>query len=507
MKKLYRNTAMLTMILPACLLLQGCGPGGLGATPGGVQDMQSARALVQQGVVPSPSAFLPEGMLSEFDLPISGDVCTDALCLDAALGIAPDENGVASEWVQIGLSSGIDPDNFVRSSIATVYCIDVSGSMGWGSGENRPANIAADLLASITAQINAGDDVAIVTYGNTAMEHLSFTAGDDPAITNALNTLPAGGGTAMMAGLAKAYNVAAQYSGGADQVRVMLFTDEQPNIGSTEPGSFRDLVEANGFQGVGITIFGLGLGLNSELFSFMADVLGANAFSLSNVEQVPGFMDDNWPWFVSPIAKNLNIATTTTDVNFVKGYGFPGSGNTVEEAMNVATVFLSKNKGALILKFHTEGETSFAAGSGASLTIDYEDIDGTPHNNTLQAYYDGTPLDGNGYYMPEPSVLKAMALVTLVEGMRSSAEAYSFYNAGGDASPENIVAQDLAIGILSGVLTRFDSDALMINEPAYTAEADFWAQLLTLMQAGAPQGNLYGYDYSLLDRIPDNSSE
>ena len=470
---------LILFILNACNMSSTSLGSGMGATPGGVQDIQAARALIEQGVIPNAEAFVPEGILSEYDLPISGPVCTETLCLDAALGIAPDENGVISEWVQIGLSSNVEPDTYERASLATVFCIDISGSMGWGDAGGTPAAIADELLATINEQLNEEDDVAIVTYGSDATTLLNFTSGGDPTITATLNNLPHGGSTAMMSGLIKAYNVASQYSGNAEQVRVMLFTDEQPNVGNTNPGSFRELVEGNGFLGIGITIFGVGLGLNSELFSFMADVRGANAFSFSNVEQVPSFIPDNWPWFVSPIAYNLSVASTTTNVDFIKGYGFPGSGNTVEETMTVQTVFLSKNKGALLLKFYVDDGTSFVAGSGVSLSLTYQEFDGTQHNHGLEAFYDGTPPGNNGYYMPEASVLKSMALVTLVEGMRLSAEVYS-------DNPE------LAVTLLSGVLSRFNADVQLINEPEYESEFTFWSKMLTLMQECAPQGNMYG---------------
>ena len=106
------RVAVIILIL---FILNDCGDmaptvGGMGATPGGVQDIQAARALIEQGVIPNVEAFVPEGILSEHDLPISGPDCTETLCLDAALGIAPDENGVISEWVQIGLSSHVEPD-------------------------------------------------------------------------------------------------------------------------------------------------------------------------------------------------------------------------------------------------------------------------------------------------------------------------------------------------------------------------------------------------------------
>src|SRR5688572_13794606 len=85
------------------------GSGGFGATPGGVKDMGIARELIANGQIPPPDALLVEGMFSEHDLGLAGPLCERVLCLRAASGIAADDAGETRGWVQIGLSSTIDP--------------------------------------------------------------------------------------------------------------------------------------------------------------------------------------------------------------------------------------------------------------------------------------------------------------------------------------------------------------------------------------------------------------
>lgn len=59
--------------------------------------MRLARDLIADGRVPPPEAFVVEGMFSEYDLPLPGETCARTLCLQAAIGVAPDIDRKRSE--------------------------------------------------------------------------------------------------------------------------------------------------------------------------------------------------------------------------------------------------------------------------------------------------------------------------------------------------------------------------------------------------------------------------
>jgi Ca-activated chloride channel family protein len=472
------------MALLGCSGLQASAQGEFGATQGGVQDMTFARSLVETGQVPPPEAFVVEGMFSEHDLPLQGEPCSTLLCLRSAMGIAPNAAGESAAWVQVGMSSTIDPKTFVRPSLAVVATVDVSGSMGWDYGDGggtSPAAISHALLWNVASRLNANDRFALVTYGSSVDTPLGWTNGADPAIKQAIAELGEDGSTNMEAGLVRAYELAREAKGTADEVRVMLFTDAQPNVGATGGSEFETMVAKGAAENVGITVFGLGLGLGADLVNRMSHLRGANAFSLAKADDVGLFMQDNWPWLAVPIAYDLKLSVAPSPGLVLEhAYGFPtgDAGDSSATSLDVASVFLSKRKGALLLELSPESEQQLA---GASVDVDlsYSDRDGATVTSSLPASYEGQPLDERGVFMPQAGVEKTVALALLVQAMHDAAEKYAS-------------SQEAAIAILEPALERFKADAAAIGAEDIDAEAAFWVKLLDLMKSGAPQGSLYG---------------
>lgn len=447
--------------------------GNFGATQGGVQDMTFARDLLKEGKVPPPEAFTVEAMFSEHDLPLAGGACQTTLCLRSAMGVAPDASGDPEAWVQVGMSSNIDPAAFKRPSLAVVATVDISGSMGWGYGQSQitGGSISHAILRAVASKLGPADRFALVTYGSSASEPLGWTAGDSPSIASAIDALHSGGSTNMEAGLKLAFKVAHDAKGSADQTRVMLFTDMQPNVGATSPSAFEQMAGTAADDDVGLTVFGVGLGLGAEVMKSMSQLRGGNAFSVMDPDKVPAFMQDNWPWLASPIAYNLHLdAQPEQPLSLLNSYGFPGDGGTLD----VATVFLSKKKGGLLLEL-SPGDTPLHSGTCA-VDLSWMDAAGQSHKQSLDASYNGQTLDESGSYLPQQGLARAVPLALLVTAMHDAAEQYS-------TSPTQ------AIATLKPALARFTKDAS--GDPDLEAEAQFWVKLLDLMQQGAAQGNFY----------------
>ena len=458
-------------------------PGDFGATPGGVKDMTFARELVEQGIVPPPEAFLVEAMFAEHDLPLDGAPCSQTFCTRAAMGIAPDESGASRGWLQVGLSSTIDPETYERPALALVFVVDVSGSMNWTypNEGTTGAGIADALLRSLIAQLGEQDRAAFVAFDDREYDVLPPTPGSDQAaLGDAIDVLAGtgGGGTSIEAGLSRGFEIAAGIDGFAGEVRVVLVTDAQPNVGATDPGSFQAMVSAGAAQGIGTTVFGTALGLGAEVFNAMAAERKGNAFTLMDTEDVGELMEKSWPWMFCPIAYDLTLTVRPDVLGIETEYGFPGEPESeAEVSLSVATIFLSRGRGALLLELAPETDGAIAS-ANASVRVDYLDLAGRGVHDEISASYQGQAVDAEGRWFEQVGVAKTTALALLVSAMREAAELY-----GSDAAG--------AIAVLQPARDRFASDAAAIGDGAIDPELAFADALLALMNQGAEQGSAY----------------
>lgn len=458
-----------------------------GATTGGVKDLGLARALIQGGRVPPAAAFPVEGAFAEQDLPLTGAACSRTLCLRGALGVAPQLDGAQAGWVQVAMSSNIDPQAYVRPSLTIIATVDVSGSMGWNyrSGDTKYASggaLSYRLLKELAARLQPSDRVALVEYGDTARLVLDFVPGGDPRFLAAIEGLHTTGSTNMEAGLTLAYQKAAQAvaARATQQHRVMLFTDEQPNVGATSESEFQRIVAGGAEQGVGLTVFGMGPGLGQSLLVAMSHLRGGNAFTLTQLADVPALMDDSWPWMASPLAYDLKVELTPQPGFIVgAGFGFPATGGSAQ--LEASTVFLSRRKGGLLVRLDPQGGRGLV-GLGARGQLRYTDLGGATVTEPLALDYAGQALDPRGTWFAQPSVGKAVAVAVGVSALQRAAELYA-------ADP------GAAIRHLQSAVTRLtDDDAALAaqGDTALAAVLQLAKDLLALMQRGAPQGDLYG---------------
>lgn len=463
----------------------GPGPDGdFGATTGGVKDMTFARELVAQGMVPPKEAFLVEAMFSEHDLPLqSAAPCGGTFCTKAAIGVAPDESGASRAWFQVGLSSTINPDTYQRPALSLVFVVDVSGSMSWSyTGGSSGGAIATELLAQLTSGLGAQDRVAIVAFDTAVHDVLGLTsAADTGAVSGAIADLQntGGGGTDIEIGITRGFQIATAIEPAiGEEVRVVLLTDAQPNVGATSPTAFQQKVAAGAASGVGTTVFGIALGLDPAVMGAMANERGGNAFTVMATTGVAPLMEESWPWMFCPLAYDLTLsARPAAGFQVVEAYGFPGETDPAEATRTSATVFLSRKKGALLLELAPDPAGSIAS-TNASVRVDYVDVDGNAHHDEINAQYQGEALDAEGRWFEQASAAKTTALALLVTAMHDAAEAYETDHAS-------------AVAILAPARARFASDAAAIGDGAIDPEIAFTEALLALMEAGATQGSFY----------------
>lgn len=469
----------------ACGAGDGLGDGsdwgdGAGLTPGGVKDLSVARALIASGQVPSADLILPEAMFAEHDLPLAGPPCDQAVCVKATAGLAPDADGVTKAWLQVGLSSAVNLDTWQRPATDFIFTVDVSGSMAWGGSPETPGELARLMLHDLAEQLRPDDRVAIVAYGSEVVTHLALTRGSDVAqIHAAIDQLREAGSTNMEAGLRRAVDLGQDLVPDGRQPRIVLMTDEQPNVGQTEESAFAALVSGAAADGIATTIMGFGRNLGADLLRGMASWPGANAFTFYSPADVEAFETAHGPYFATVIAENLRL-NLGPDAPWVidRGLGFPAPDDG-QLALQVNSLFLSRGRGALLVALDPRGAplTDLAL----DLRLAFVD-DGVEHDVVLPVSLEDAPAPLPARWHGQPGLAATTALALLTEAMHRAALAYALDGTAAAAG-------------LDAALAAFDLDLAAITDDAIRAdvavERDLAAALRQLIASGAPMA--YGY--------------
>jgi Ca-activated chloride channel family protein len=212
----------------------------------------NVRRFITEGQLPPPDAVRIEEMVNYFPYDDPAPTGDDRFAAQVEVGPAPWRKG--HRLVRIALKTR---ELEKRPDSNLVFLIDVSGSM-------MPANklpLVKQALRLLVDKLTEHDRVAIVVYAGSAGEVLPPTRGDKrQVIQDAIERLEAGGSTNGGEGIQLAYDLAARnlIRGGVN--RVILATDGDFNVGTTDEGSLVRLIEERAKSGVFLSVFGFGMG-------------------------------------------------------------------------------------------------------------------------------------------------------------------------------------------------------------------------------------------------------
>jgi Ca-activated chloride channel family protein len=333
----------------------------MGATPGGAQDIGYFRDRIAAGEIPLPQTFTPEGLFSEHDLPVTNHAgCKQTFCAEAeAMKVSLIGQTDVEYLAQLGFSSGLNPKTFTRAPLNLVAVVDRSGSM-----DGAPLELVRESLREVVKQLGPDDRFSIVGYESTAYVMLQPTSiKERKSIDRAIDSLVSGGATAMEEGLqvgfALAERDAKQFAG---TTRVMLFTDERPNVGRTDANSFMGMARAASKRGVGLTTIGVSTHFGAELAQELSSVRGGNLYFFPNLHDMREKFADEFDTMVTELAYDLNLEITPAKgMKIVGVYGVPGSALVWRDdtiVLDVETIFLSRKKGAIYVGLARDGNAN-----------------------------------------------------------------------------------------------------------------------------------------------------
>lgn len=438
----------------------------LGATPGGAQDIKFARAQIEAGNIPASNSFNVEGLLSEHDIPVTGDACDSLLCSRPALGWAPSlTTGQNELWVQLGMVSGFTAPEFQRPPMDVAIVIDRSGSMSIDMLETTQAvNTIVDLL-------HEDDRLAVVAF-NSNVEVLR--QGGPPVDRAVLKTQISGlaptGGADYMAGLAEGYAQIRKLGNDPTRMRrVIILSCGYPAVGA----DLINMVKEGGDERIGLSFYGVLLGLNTAMANTLSQERGGNYFFLTSHQEVAHVFDTELDYMVTPLAYDLHVdLTVPKGYELAAVYGLPGTApGAVTTGFDVKTAFISKRKGAMVARLTRTGpidveataasvSMSYTPESAHGWTDDYDDVIDLP-DMSAEIGPDDTWFAG-------PGVRKAVALVNQVERMKAAIDIH-------------LTDAEAALAMLDELQAYLEAEAEALEDEALLVEAQLIIALRALI--------------------------
>ena len=262
----------------------------------------NVRRFLQRGTLPPKDAVRIEEMLNYFsyDYPVpSGEGP-----FSASVEVAQAPWALEHRLVRIGLK-GKEVAMEDRPSSNLVFLLDVSGSM-------RPSNklpLLKKAMRLLVDRLGEKDRVAIVVYAGASGLVLPSTSADQKErILAALENLETGGSTNGGSGIRLAYQSAVSHfiSGGIN--RVILATDGDFNVGTTNQGDLTRLIEDNARSGVFLTVLGFGMGnYKDSTLEKLADMGNGNYAYIDNINEARKVLVDEINSTLITIAKDVKI--------------------------------------------------------------------------------------------------------------------------------------------------------------------------------------------------------
>lgn len=252
--------------------------------------------------------------------------------------------------------------------------------------DGTPLSRVRASLRQIVGQMRPGDRIGIVLYGDTSAVYLNPTdiADGRDAILAAIDNIRSAGSTNMEAGLRVGYDLAqAEATKFKGNVRVMLFTDEQPNVGATDANSFSTMAAEASKRGIGLTTIGVGVQFDQTLASKVSAARGGNLFFIASDDDVKTVFAKRLDTMVSELAYDMHLTIKPSPGWKISGvFGVP-DGTMVEApegavTLTVPTLFLSTNGGGVFVTLAKSGDRTdlpaAAAPPGttlANVSLDY----------------------------------------------------------------------------------------------------------------------------------------
>jgi Ca-activated chloride channel homolog len=186
-----------------------------------------------------------------------------------------------------------------------VFLLDVSGSMG----ASNKLPLLKNAMKLLTRKLTEKDKLAIVVYAGASGVVLPSTNGLEKAkILQSLTRLNSGGGTNGGAGIKLAYKIAKDNFVKGGNNRIILATDGDFNVGTTNRNTLVDLVQEKAKNDIFLTVLGLGMGNYKDgILETLADKGNGNYAYLDTLNEAKKVLITDMDKTLHTVAKDVKI--------------------------------------------------------------------------------------------------------------------------------------------------------------------------------------------------------
>jgi Ca-activated chloride channel family protein len=310
----------------------------------------NVRRFLSGGSLPPKDAVRIEELVSYFAYQYSPPTDETPFAVHTEVARCPWQQ--AHRLLRIALK-GRELDLSNRPSSNLVFLIDVSGSMD----DPTKLPLLKSALHLLVDKLDENDRVAIAVYAGSAGLVLPSTSGlYKERILAWLDQLQAGGSTNGGSGIQLAYNVAREkfIKGGTN--RVILCTDGDFNVGTTDQGSLTRLIEEQAKSGVFLSVLGFGSGnLKDSTMEKLADRGNGNYAYIDTLNEARKVLVEQLGGTLVTIAKDVKLQLEFNP-SHVAAYRLIGYENRLLQAEG----------------FHNDKKDAGEIGAGHTVTAFYE---------------------------------------------------------------------------------------------------------------------------------------
>ena len=261
----------------------------------------NVRRFLNDGQLPPEAAVRTEEMINYFRYDYPRPTSRD-IPFSVSTDISTTPWNEASRLLRIGLR-GYDVDSAERPRANLVFLVDVSGSMN--SQDKLP--LVKSTLTALANELRSDDRVSIVVYSGTVGLLLAPTS-NKAHVKEAVDCLYASGSTAGGDALKLAYSTARQnfLKGGIN--RIIMATDGDFNVGTSNTDELKKIVAKKRESGVNLTMLGYGTGnIRDELMEGIANVGNGNYAYIDSAMEAQKVLGEELSSTLFTIAKDVKI--------------------------------------------------------------------------------------------------------------------------------------------------------------------------------------------------------